>query len=160
MPKEGTAKDPATPPERRAPQRLKDAGSKVGIDFTGKTDRYPNSTLMHALMLYTLENDGPAVQHTLADVTFRHYFSDGKYANAANLRDAAVEAGVAKPDAAILYAQDTANQARVVAEAADYSRKGVSGVPFFVVNGTPAGSGAMPPSTFKSLIEEQLLVKT
>ena len=115
--------------------------------------------MMHALMMYVLEKDGPAVQHKLADVTFRHYFSDGKFANVANLREAAVEAGVAKPDAAMLYAQDTANQARIKAEAADYSRKGVSGVPFFVVNGTPAGSGAMPPSTFKSLIEEQLLAK-
>ena len=155
-PKEGTPKDPNTPPERRASPRLKAAGAKVGIDFTGLTDRYPNSTTVHTLMAYALEHDGAGVQNALAEVTFRHYFTDGKYPNDENLRAAAVEAGVKDPDAAMTYANDPTNQAVMKNEARFYSSQGVSGVPFFIINGKPAASGAQPPSHFKSLLEQAL----
>lgn len=156
MPAEGRPKDPNTPPERRASPKLKEAGRAAGIAFTGLTDRYPNSAVFHTLMSYVLENDGAAVQHALADVAFRHYFTDGKYPNADNLRAAAIEAKVSDPDAALKYAFETRNQAPVKIEAQQYSRQGVRGVPFFLINGKAAGSGAMAPSSFKALIREEL----
>ena len=156
MPKEGQAKDPNTPPERRAPPRLKAAGANVGIDFTGLTDRYPNSTKMHTLMAYVLEIDGAEIQNMLAEITFRHYFTDGRYPNDENLRAAAAEAGVKDLDAAMAYANDPTNQAVVANEARFYSSQGISGVPFFIFNGKPVASGAQPPSHFKNLIERTL----
>ena len=118
IPEKGQAKDPNTPPERRASPRLKAAGAKVGIDFTGLTDRYPNSTTMHTLMAYALEHDGPGVQNDLAEITFRHYFTDGRYPDQENLRAAAAEAGVKDVDAAMAYANDATNRAVVANEAA------------------------------------------
>jgi predicted DsbA family dithiol-disulfide isomerase len=156
IPKDGQAKDPNTPPERRASQRLKTAGAKVGIDFTGLTDRYPNSTTMHTLMAYALEHDGAEVQNALAEITFRHYFTDGRYPNEENLRAAAAEAGVKDLDAAMSYANNATNQAVVANEARFYSSQGVSGVPFFLLNGKPVASGAQPPSHFKNLLERAL----
>jgi len=159
MPEDGVPKDPNTPPERRASPRLKKAGKAVGIDFTGKTDRYPNSTTMHTMMAYALENDGADVQNKLAEVTFRHYFTDGRYPNDENLRDAAVEAGVKDPDAALKYANNAENRAAVKNEARYYSSQGVSGVPFFIINGKSQKmtSGARPPSDFKILLTQALM---
>ena len=55
--------------------RLKAAGSNVGIDFTGLTDRYPNSVLAHSLLSYVLDKDGALIQNKLSEVVFRHYFT-------------------------------------------------------------------------------------
>ena len=56
MPKEGVSKGPG----RRVSPRLKAAGESVGIDFTGATDRYPNSLLAHVALDFALrlEDEG------------------------------------------------------------------------------------------------------
>ena len=113
---------------------------------------------MHTMMAYVLENDGADVQNKLAEVTFRHYFTDGRYPNDENLRDAAVEAGVKDPESAIRYANNAANRAAVKNEAKYYSSQGVSGVPFFIMNGKSKKmtSGAQPPEHFKQLLAQTL----
>jgi hypothetical protein len=42
MPKEGIEKAPNTPDNPRVGARMKKAGASVGIDFTGKCDRWVN----------------------------------------------------------------------------------------------------------------------
>jgi len=141
-------------PTKRTSMRLLEAGIKVGINFTGKTDRYPNTTLAHTLMSYILEKDGAEIQSTLAEIIFRHYFTDGNYPNRAHLLEAAIEAGVSNPTAALAYAAIESNQTPILEEARSYSNGGVSGVPYFFINEQPSGSGAMSPSSFKELLEK------
>jgi len=145
MPKDGKPKGPG----RRVSPRLKQVGEAVGIDFTGKTDRYPNSIAAHTLLDYVGKND-PTKQHQLQEVLFRHYFTDGRYPDLTNLKAAAVEVGVKDSDAATKFAADSRAQAHVREEALHYSVQGINGVPYFFANGRPLGSGAQP---VESLVE-------
>ena len=95
----------------------------------------------------------PDKQNALQEVLFRHYFTDGLFPDGENLAAAAHEVGL-DADAARKAAESEENQSAVAAEARQISRAGVSGVPFFFVNGEPAFSGAQPPAVFKSLLED------
>jgi len=145
MPEDGKEKggDPST----RAGARMKQAGSAVGIDFTGLTDRYPNSIKAHTLLAYA-EREEPALQNQLQEILFRHYFTDGRYPDETNLRAAAQEAGIKDVDAAMAAVADDKQRLAVRQEAEMASRSGISGVPFFFINGKPFGSGAQPPAAF------------
>jgi len=145
MPEDGKEKggDPTT----RVGQRMRAAGSQVGIDFTGKTDRYPNSIKAHTLLAYA-GREQPDAQNQLQEVLFRHYFTDGRYPDESNLRAAAQEAGIKNVDAAMAAVADDEQRLAVRQEAEAASRSGISGVPFFFINGKPFGSGAQPPAAF------------
>lgn len=153
MPVEGKQKAPDTPDNPRAGARLKNAGKPVGIDFTGKTDRYPNTLQAHQLLSYALESRGASVQNELSEVLFRHYFTDGLYPDATNLMSAAKEVGLDESGARSALS-DTELQQRVKKEAQQSSRQGISGVPYFFVNGNPAFSGAQDPSSFIDAFEK------
>ena len=56
--REGAPKAPSTPENPRVGQRLKAAGQAVGIDFTGKTDRTPNTLSAHTLLDYAATTSG------------------------------------------------------------------------------------------------------
>lgn len=144
MPKDGKLKE-----GNRVSDRLKQAGAAVGIDFTGKTDRYPNSVAAHTVLDWALETKGTETQGRLQEVLFRHYFTDGRYPDETNLRAAAEEVGL-DGEKAVQAIQDDARRLKIQQEAADVSRAGVSGVPFFCI-GKSQFSGAHPPAT---LIEE------
>jgi len=133
--------------------RLQAVGSSVGINFTGACDRSPNSTEAHALLAYAAKESGPQTQNTLQEILFRHYFTDGLYPAGANLAAAATEAGL-DGSAALAFAEDAKNKAAVAEEARNNSMRGVSGVPFFRVNGVDTFSGAQPPSAFLEVIDE------
>ncbi len=132
-------------PETRVPPRLKAAGAAVGIDFSGLTDRYPNTAAAHALLSWAGETAGAEVQNKIAEITFRHYFTDGFYPNTENLVKAATEAGL-DADGARAAVTSAERLSAVKAEARTY--QGCGGVPFFIVNGEPAFSGAHPPENF------------
>ncbi|KAL1500356.1 hypothetical protein AB1Y20_013019 [Prymnesium parvum] len=150
MPAEGVPKDGT--PQSRVGARMKAAGEAVGIAFTGLCDRYPNSLGAHALLQYAAEV-APAKQNELQEVLFRQYFTDGVCPMGASLAAAAAEVGL-DGEAARKYAEAEANQRAVATHAREISRSGVTGVPFFYVNGKPAFSGAQSPSAFLQVIEE------
>lgn len=131
---------------------MRAAGKAVGIEFTGKCDRYPNSLGVHALLKWAGEV-APAKQSALKEVLFRQYFTDGLYPDGPNLEAAAIEVGL-DGAAARSAAEAEENQRTVAEEARQISRMGVSGVPFFFVNGEPAFSGARPPAEFLRLFNE------
>ena len=85
MPVEGVEKTPATPDNPRVNPRLKEAGESVGIDFTGLTDRYPNSVDAHRLLAFALRTAGSAAQGELSEALFKAYFTDGVYPGGTNL---------------------------------------------------------------------------
>ena len=68
MPDDGVAKPPNTPDNPRVGARMKAAGAAAGIDFTGKTDRAPNSVRAHAVLDYALEQHGAGAQNALMEV--------------------------------------------------------------------------------------------
>merc|ERR1712050_565924 len=106
-----------------------------------------NTTKAHAAMVFALEHAGSEVQNKLQEVLFRHYFTDGRYPDIANVVQAAVEVGL--PDAHVREALESKKyEARVKQEAEHMSRAGVSGVPYFFVNGKGVFSGAQPPESF------------
>ena len=147
MPEDGAPKNPANDPRERVGARMRSAGEAVGIDFTGKTDRYPNSTKAHVLLSFAERDSGREVQNRLQEILFRHYFTDGKYPDEANLREAAAEAGL-NVEKAMAAVASKSEQDAVRREAEQSSRMGISGVPYFFVNGKPMGSGAQPPEAF------------
>ena len=67
-PLEGTPKAPDTPDNPRVGTRMKQAGAAVGIDFTGKCDRAPNSVGAHTLIKFL---EGKPGQNQLAEILFR-----------------------------------------------------------------------------------------
>jgi predicted DsbA family dithiol-disulfide isomerase len=151
MPEDGMQKPPATPDNPRVGARLKAAGENAGVNFTGLTDRAPNSIQVHALLKY-YEDQNSNLQHELMEILFRHYFTDGKYPNLNNLNEALNECQAPNIDQAIEYIQSDENKLNIRKEALSYSQSGVSGVPFFIFNNKPAFSGAQPPSVIKSSI--------
>merc|ERR1712125_284423 len=62
-PQEGIPKPPNTPDNPRVGARMKAAGKAVGINFTGKCDKSPNTMLAHCLLEYVLEKYGSAAQN-------------------------------------------------------------------------------------------------
>ena len=144
MPLEGKDKGPGP----HAGARLKEVGKAVGIDFTGLTQRYPNTVQAHELLSLALESYGHQVQDTLSEILFRSYFTDGVYPGGDNLVAIGVEAGMKKEDCEQLLASG-ARADRIQAEDRAVKKKGVHGVPYFFFNGQDYGlSGAQAPETF------------
>lgn len=149
MPSDGVQKGPG----RRVSPRLKAVGESVGIRFTGATDRYPNSLLAHVAMDYALRleeqgNVPRGTQNALMEALFAGYFTHGVYPDASNIGDMADAVGIDKSGMLkelkqCRHASGTAE--RVQREAKNASNMGVSGVPFFIINGAKAFSGAQDP---------------
>merc|ERR1712226_1429624 len=147
IPKGGT-------PKSRVPKRLKIAGENAGINFTGLTDRTPNTSLFHATMHYL---DGHESQTKFHEAVFDAYFTRGMYPDQNVLLKCAENVGVGQ-EVSLLY-KDTQNmdalRAKVEEEAykASYN-KGVSGVPSFEFNDNFEFSGAQDVTTFVSYLNK------
>lgn len=153
MPVEGKPKAPDTPSNPRVGAGLRQAGNNVGINFTGKCDRYPNTVLAHRLLHYALKNNGADVQNKLAEVLFRGYFTDGYYPNVENLSALAKEVGL-DAEKTKAFLESSEDEALVVQQASEMSASGISGVPFFIVNDKVTFSGAQPVQTFLQVFDQ------
>lgn len=154
-PAEGRPKPPNTPSNPRVGAHMKRQGASVGIDFTGKCDRTPNTLLGHALLGYALEKHGAGVQNELAERIFKMYYTDGIFPDAGNLSTVGQECGMKKADVEAALSDDERLENTMV-EIQRNIRKVNGGVPFFVFNGKPAFSGAQDPSTFHQVFDQLL----
>mmetsp|Transcript_39665 Transcript_39665/g.55078 ORF Transcript_39665/g.55078 Transcript_39665/m.55078 type:complete len:158 (-) Transcript_39665:263-736(-) len=146
---EGVAKDPNTPDNPRVGARLKSAGQAVDIDFTGKTDRSPNTVRAHVVLDFALNKHGWVKQNILQEILFRNYFTDGIYPSDQALVLAAKEAGLPSEEFESLLAQGEAKHSDIYSADSKVKQKGVHGVPYFYFNNTDFGlSGAQDPNTF------------
>lgn len=134
---------------------MKNAGLSVGIDFTGKCDRTPNTLLGHTLLDLALEKYGPAKQNEVAERIFKMYYTDGIFPDAANLSALGQECGLKKSETDIAL-NDQENLTKIQAVIQRNRRQVPGGVPFFVFNGQPAFSGAQDPSTFHEVFDQLL----
>ena len=78
-------KPPNTPDNPRVGRHLKTAGEAVRINFTGLTDRSPNTLVSHALLEYALEKHGQKKQNEVQEALFQGYFTDGVYPDLSNV---------------------------------------------------------------------------
>ena len=150
MPKDGIEK-PAQ--YKAASGHLKSSGESVGIDFTGKCQRFPYTLTAHVLMDYAKSvDDTCAKQNQLAEVIFQGYFTDGIYPDEENLLKMAAQIGLDQ-SAAKAAMQDSAKTQEVYQTCLSWSEKGISGVPYFIMNGQKVFSGAQDEATILHMFE-------
>jgi predicted DsbA family dithiol-disulfide isomerase len=127
-------------------------GVQEGLVFAfDKMQRTPNTLDAHRLIrLAGLEG----VQEAVAEALFRAYFTEGlDISDRRTLLDVAVEAGVDRGRADHELNSDD-GLAAIRAEEEQAHRLGVQGVPFFIVNGEVALSGAQEPGAFLEAFEQ------
>jgi predicted DsbA family dithiol-disulfide isomerase len=123
-------------------RQLTALGEEEGIRFAfAKQARTPNTRRAHALIAAANEaGHGDGVVTAL----FRGYFEEGQdIGDPRVLADLGAAGGMSR-DAALAAADDPVRHREVQAREAEAARLGVAGVPFFIVNGAYAISGAQP----------------
>ena len=128
------------------------AGQGEGITFAfDKIVRTPNTLDTHRLIWLA---DQQGIQDEVVEAVFRAYFTEGRdISRAAVLLDVVAEAGLDRNRAeAVLNSDEGLAAIRAAEEEA--RRAGVQGVPYFLINGTLALSGAREPSAFLDAFEQ------
>jgi predicted DsbA family dithiol-disulfide isomerase len=113
--------------------------------------RTPNTFDSHRLIWPAGER---GVQHAVVEALFRAYFADGRnLSDRATLEAVSADGGLDAKEVNELLTGD-----RGAAEVRQWEQKGqrlgITGVPFFVINGRVALSGAQPPERFRTAIEQ------
>ena len=122
------------------------AGAGEGIHFAfDRVGRTPNTLDAHRLVWLA---DAEGVQDAVVEALFRAYFTDGRDIGARpTLLDVVAEAGLDRGKAEGVLTSGGGQEA--IREADELARRvRVEGVPFFVINGRVALSGAQPPDAF------------
>jgi predicted DsbA family dithiol-disulfide isomerase len=128
------------------------AGRGEGIAFRfDRQSRTPNTLDAHRVIWLAGER---GVQDAVAEALFRAYFTEGRdLSDRATLAEVAVGAGLDRSEVDELLEGDTGLD--VVHAGEEQARRlGVSGVPFFLVNGRVALPGAQPPELFRQAFEQ------
>lgn len=131
--------------------RLAAVGAEEGIEFAfDRIARTPNTLAAHRLIRLAGRH---GVQDAVVEALFRAYFAEGRdVGGRGTLLDVAAGAGLDRDRAeADLNGEDGLRAVR--AEEDEARRAGVEGVPFFVINGEPALSGAQSPEAFLAAFE-------
>lgn len=126
--------------------QVAEAGRGEGITFAHhKMMRTPNTFDAHRLIRLA---DAEGVQDAVVEAIFRAYFTEGQdISDVAVLLGVVAGAGLDRGRAESLLA-DEADIEAMRREEAEAQRRGVSGVPFYVINSTLALSGAREPDAF------------
>jgi predicted DsbA family dithiol-disulfide isomerase len=135
-------------------ERIRQMGGEEGLTFNfDAIEVAPNTADAHRLVLWTEEQDGQDGADAMATALFRAYFTEGRnVSDPAVLADCADEAGF-DPDAArdLLDGDDYADAVRESQVQAQ--RRGVTGVPCYVVNDEQAVTGAQPTDAFLEVFD-------
>ena len=128
------------------------AGKEVGIAFDYvKMTRTPNTLAGHKLLWLADEQN---CQGALAEKLFRAYFVEGRdVGDVRILTDIGVEVGLMPKDIAEALSGEVA-AAAVALEEEHARRTGIRGVPTFMVQGKPLGSGAQPEDLLAAVLEK------
>ena len=131
--------------------RVAAAGEDVGVAFHfERQSRTPNTLDAHRVIWLAGER---GVQDAAVEALFLAYFTDGRdLSDGVTLAEIAAGAGLDRAEADALLSGDKGLD--VIQAGEERARRlGVSGVPFFVVNGRVALSGAQPPELFRQAFE-------
>src|SRR5262245_56972649 len=159
MPREGVERRAYRIRKFASWERSLELDAQVGRAFAGeglsfnpeKMARTPNTFDAHRIIWLAGEN---GVQDQVVEALFKAYFTDGRdLSDPATLGAVAAQGGLAAEDVGELLAGD-----RGATEVRQWEQKGqrlgITGVPFFVINGKVALSGAQPPELFRAAIEQ------
>lgn len=122
------------------------AGAGEGIPFAfERIIRTPNTFAAHRL-IWLAGHQGK--QDEMVETLFRRYFLEGgDIGDVETLSQAAADAGLDRATINVFLVSDEGVEVVKAEEAAGH-RIGIRGVPYFVLNGTYALSGAQPPEQF------------
>ncbi|SPP64525.1 DsbA family oxidoreductase [Nitrospira lenta] len=137
---------------RRLEEQVLAAGSAEQIPFAfDKIARTPKTFLAHRLIWFA-EREGR--QDAVVDSLFRGYFEEGADIGGISvLVDLAGRAGLDRESVARMLQSDE-GAAEVKAEEATGRTLGIRGVPYFIMNGTSAISGAQPSDRFVEALKQ------
>lgn len=153
MPPDGVPKPADYGPTSSGSRRLISIGQAVGIDFTYKCNRFPYTLVAHCALEFALEKDPSGlVQNQLQEELFKAYFTDGMYPDVEYVVTLAKKCGL-DGDEVKAYIENPENQSKTRSKAIKNAEGGVSGVPFFVINGQGMISGAQDTETLMSAFE-------
>lgn len=144
----------------RAFDHVARAGAEDGLEY--RFDRMaaaPNTTDAHRLVLDVEAlhpGDGGVAAARMSQALFAAYFRDGRHVGErAVLADVAAEQGLERePVLAMLESDDYV--AEVAASQREAARLGITGVPFIVLGGRYAVSGAQPAEVFARALAQAL----
>jgi predicted DsbA family dithiol-disulfide isomerase len=136
----------------RMEEQLLAAGVDERISFAfEKIQRTPNTFSAHRLVWYAAQQ---GKQDDVVETLFRAYFLEGKnIGDVMTLAHIAGEAGLDGTEVETFLASEQ-GVVEVKDEEAVGRRLGIRGVPYFVLNGHVAISGAQPPDIFVSAIQQ------
>lgn len=136
----------------RMEEQLLAAGVEERIPFAfEKIQRAPNTFTAHRLVWYAAQQ---GTQDNVVEALFRAYFLEGQnIGDVTTLTHVAAEAGLDRTETEEFLASDK-GVVEVKAEEAVGRRLGISGVPYFVLNGSISISGAQPPDIFVAAIQQ------
>lgn len=132
--------------------QVAEAGRGEGLAFNfDRQSRTPNTLDPHRVIWLA---GGKGVQNAVAEALFLAYFTDGRdLSDRTTLAEVVAGAGLDRAEVDELLAGDMGLD--VVKAGEERARRlGVSGVPFFIVNGRVALSGAQPPELFRQAFEQ------
>jgi predicted DsbA family dithiol-disulfide isomerase len=132
--------------------RVREAGVRAGLDFDFEAIvRQPNTRDAHRLIAWAQSRGdaGPLVERL-----FRAYFQEGRYlgdrdALAALAAEAGCDAGAAR-----VWLESGLGADEIAEAEARVRALGISGVPFFILDGRVGLSGAQPPETIREAITQ------
>jgi predicted DsbA family dithiol-disulfide isomerase len=132
--------------------QVAEAGRAEGIPFShDRMERTPNTLDAHRLIRLA---DAEGVQDAVVEAVFRAYFTEGRdISDVLTLLDVVAGAGLDRGRAESLLNGDE-GMAEMRAAEEQARRDGVQGVPFYVINGTLAVSGAREPKDFLAAFEQ------
>lgn len=127
-------------------RQVAQAGSADGIRFAhDRMERTPNTFAAHRLLWLAGQR---GVQDTVAEQLFHGYFEEGiDVGLPESLRQIGLAAGLAAEELDAVLS-GTAGAVEVRREEEAFRAAGISGVPFFILNGQLAVSGAQPSELF------------
>lgn len=133
-------------------EQLLSAGVDEQIPFAfEKIQRTPNTFVAHRLVWHAAQQ---GKQNEVVEALFRVYFLEGKnIGDLKTLANVAAEGGLDRIETEEFLASEK-GVVEVKAEEAVGRRLGISGVPYFVFNGTVSISGAQPPDIFVSAFQQ------
>ncbi len=133
--------------------RVKAVGAEVGIPFDfDRIDVQPNTLAAHRLIAWAQERGDAEATSALVERLFRAYFVEGRaIGDTDELAQIAAESGL---ELTAAQAMLTSSEGLAVVSSEDREARdvGISGVPFFIFNGSTAVSGAHDPQTLLEAI--------
>lgn len=139
---------------RQSHQMLTQLGAEIGLPFAfEKTKTFPNTLDAHRLLLWAGQIDA-GTQDKVAHALFTANFVEGRnLGDPEVLTEIAAACGMHAPTVRERLATD-AERDTVRNEIANAQRMGVSGVPFFVIDGKYAISGAQGVEVFANALRQ------